>query len=252
MPESARTATVAVLDYPGPSMPARTKSVLLGDDRFSCTYPLELHLPNTTSLPEYAAAVGDNIGERPDVVVAYCAAAPIAREVARRFAMTPRLVLVNPEVPGADRVIRELASFLAGDARPTESEDRRAAAAWLADGADPDRLQQILGDQHLARLEDQFGGPQPHLRPIALQLATMQIAWIHHLAAGAGGPTDGATSTAIAIADEHHLVSADHRCEPDCTARHEVFGESAEEIFSGRRLADAVAAAGSRPVPDRG
>ncbi|MBS2546789.1 hypothetical protein KGQ19_07900 [Catenulispora sp. NL8] len=250
MPESSRTATVAVLDYPGPSMPARTKSILLGDDRFSCTYPLDLHLPHTTSLPEYAAAVVEHIGDRPDVVVAYCAAAPIAREAARRFAMTPRLVLVNPEVPDADRVVRELASFLAGDARPTESEDRQAAAAWLADGADPDRLQQILGDQHLARLEDQFGGPQPHLRPIALQLASMQVAWIHHLAAGSGGPTDDAAS--IAIADEYHLVSADHPCRPDCTARHEVFGESAEEIFSGRRLADAVAAAGSRSVPDRG
>jgi hypothetical protein len=120
------------------------------------------------------------------------------------------------------------------------------AAAWLADGADPDRLQQILTDQHLARLEDQFGGPQPHLRPIALQLATMQLAWIHHLAAGSAGRPDDAEATA----GEHHLLSADHPCERGCTARHEVFGETAEEIFSGRRLADAVAAAGSEPGPD--
>lgn len=237
---SGRAATVAVLDYPGPSTPARTKSVLLDDERLACAYPLDTRLPCTTSLPEYAAAVAVGLRVPPAVIVAYCGAAPVARELARLFPVRPRLVMVNPLLLTADDGVLALASFLADDADAIGADDRRAAEAWLAEGADHDRALRGLTDRHLGRLEHQFGSPQPHLRPIAVQLATMQVQWVYHIAAAAD------RSGHDASADELHVVSAHQRCAPGCPARHEVLGETVEEIFSDRRLADIViAAAGS-------
>lgn len=248
---SGRAATVAVLDYPGPSTPARTKSVLLDDERLTCAYPLDTRLPCTTSLPDYASAVADDIGVPPNVIVAYCGAAPVARALACLLPVRPRLVIINPVLPTTDDGVLALASFLANDGDAVGTDDRRAAEVWLADGADHDRALQTLTDRHLDRLEREFGGPQPHLRPIAVQLATMQVQWVYHVVAAAD------RSCRDASADELHVMSADQRCAPDCAARHEVLGETVEEIFSDRRLADVIATAGSRqnaderPGPDR-
>lgn len=233
---SGRAAAVAVLDYPGPSTPTRTKSVLLDDERLTCTYPLDTRLPCTTSLPEYASAVASRLGAPPVVVVAYCGAAPVARELARLLPVRPRLVMVNPLLLTPDDGVLALASFLADDADAIGADDRRAAEVWLAEGADHDRAMRALTDRHLGRLERQFGSPQPHLRPIAVQLATMQVQWVYHIAAAAD------RSSHDASADELHVVSADQRCAPGCAARHEVLGGTVEEIFSDRRLADIIVA----------
>jgi hypothetical protein len=180
---SGQAATVAVLDYPGPSTPTRTKSVLLDDERLTCAYPLDTRLPCTTRLAEYASAVAAGLGAPPAVVVAYCGAAPVARELARLLPVRPRLIMVNPRLLTADDGVLALASFLADDADAIGADERRAAEVWLAEGADHDRAMQALTDRHLGRLARQFGSPQPHLRPIAVQLATMQVQWVYHIAA---------------------------------------------------------------------
>jgi hypothetical protein len=218
-----------VLDYPGPSIPARTKGILLDDERLNCTYPLDTCLPCTTSLAGYVDAVASGVEVAPEVVVAYCGAAAVGRELARVFPAAPGLVMINPFRPTADDVVLTLASFL-GDG----ADHRRVAEDWLANGADHDRAMGALTDVHLGHLERELGSPQSHLRPIAVQLATLQVQWVYHIAAAESGPE--------ASADELHVVSADHRCEPGCAARHEVLGNTIEEIFSGRHLADVIAA----------
>jgi hypothetical protein len=237
-PPSGRVAVVAVLDYPGPSMPARTKAVLLPDTRLACTYPFDAHRPCTAGLPGYASDVSRRLPHAPHVIVAYCAAGAVARELANRYPITPRLVLVNPEQPEPDQGARALASFLeeAGAARPDG-----LGAGWLGDDVSHEEARQALSEQHLHRLEQRLGAAR-HLRPIADELATLQIEWVYHLTAAARSVRDIA-------ADELHVVSADHPCAPECAATHEVMGMSEDDVFSDTRLGDAIAAAASRAQP---
>jgi hypothetical protein len=227
-----RRIGVVVLDYPGPSIPARTKSVLLADERLNCAYPLDACLPCTTSLPGYVGAVADGVDMVPEVVVTYCGAAAIGRELAQVLPALPGMVMINPVQSTAADAVLALAGF-----RGDSAGHRRSAADWLVDGADHDQALGALTDVHLARLEREFGSPQPHLRPIAVQLATVQLQWVYHIAAAAGSDRNVST-------EELHVVSADHRCMLGCAARHEVLGNTIDEVFSGRRLADVIAAIG--------
>lgn len=228
---SEAVVEAVVLDYPGLSTPARTKTALLPDGRLACRYPLETHRPRTVDTSAYVGEILGRLVELPEVVVAYCAASTVARDLVGRVDVPPLLVAINPEAPEPEQGPEALRGFAV--AAGADAAEAGRWVAGLSGDADLGAVGRRLTDLHLRRLAEQTGASPEPMRPIADELATLQLEWVQHLVAASRCSHDVG-------AGELHLTSADRRCRPDCPAVHRQLGDTEPDLFSDRRVADAV------------
>ena len=103
--------TLLVLDYPGRRPEAPVSAMNLDRAGYGCAYLLTSPLPTALSTPAYAEELcARPLPDRVDGLVAYCAAAPLAVEVAGRLAGAAEpapIVLLDPQPTPPAEINRE-------------------------------------------------------------------------------------------------------------------------------------------------
>jgi len=103
--------TLLVLDFPGRRPEAPISAMNLDRAGYDCTYLLTSPLPTALSTPAYAGELcARPLPDQADGLVAYCAAAPLAVEVAGRLAGAAEsapIVLLDPQPTPPNEINRE-------------------------------------------------------------------------------------------------------------------------------------------------
>lgn len=221
-------AVVLVLDYPGLNSAQRTRALELERHGMSVRYPLEEARPRRTELTTYTAELADVCGIGTidvDAVIAYCAAAPVARELARTvFAgAPPGLALIDPQVPTADLGLPgPLAATIGAHGHEWDGDSLAEAEAALA---------RHYRDELFADV------PEEDSALPATQLAAAQVDWMCHVLAA------GDADQPPVRADELHVTSLRNACPIGCPARHLAVQVEADLLFTRTGLgADIVRA----------
>ncbi|MEW9552344.1 hypothetical protein [Nonomuraea sp. NPDC050783] len=221
---------VMTLDFPGPQSRHRVRRLGLEATGADVIHLLDTARPRELTAGAYARALlrsAEPAGSRVTAIVTYCAAAPIARELARLLGGAgrgePRLYAINPEESSMGLAVETLRSFLsaAGHDGPVASPLTRTAIDGAADA---------LLRAHLAA----GGQAAPEVLRMAGELAAAQADWVSYLAAA------GDESAPPTGAGEVHITSGDHACPPSCVAGHVVIGASTAELFADRELVAAL------------
>jgi hypothetical protein len=231
---SERPPVVIALDYPGPGAARRIKNLGVEESAATVRYLFDEIRPRSIDIIGYAEDLRSRCaGEATtvDLILAYCGAATIARQLGRLLRAdggSPVICCINPETPPHDEAGALIRGFFAAVNAPPGQADR------LLRSDDPGGLTPEL----LARAEDALVGLYSDgltadvgpagARAMAAELVASQINWACHIAA-AGDPRRPAADAA-----EVHLTSADHRCDDGCGATHRVVGVDVDDLF--RRL----------------
>ena len=103
--------TLLVLDYPGRRPEAPVSAMNLDQAGYDCAYLLTPPLPTALSTPGYASELcARPLPDRADGLIAYCAAAPLALELATRLtgrAEPAPIVLLDPQPTPPSEINRE-------------------------------------------------------------------------------------------------------------------------------------------------
>jgi hypothetical protein len=224
------TGTVLTLFYPGPH--AKGQLATLGIERHGvpARHVLQETLPREITAVDYARVIFEHCDlAEVDVstVVSYCAAGQFARALApmcaRRAGRMPRMIQINPEFPTLGTLVRTIEAALR---RPLRGPDGAQLILDHLTLSFFDQLQQELAETLLATV----GGSGT----VARDLSRMQIDWVVHLVAAArtSGPVD--------LADELHLIAADHPCAAECPARHLVVCDDSDEVLAAPAVIEAI------------
>ena len=222
--------TLLALVYPGPFAAAQAEKLGLEDHGFAVRYLLQETLPRKVTARDYATALFercDLASADVSVIVSYCAAGQIARELspmcARRTGRVPKIVRINPEFPNLDSLVRTIEGALR---HPLPRPDGAALTLDMLTLEMFERLERELADLLLDKL---CGSGS-----VARQLSRMQVDWAVHLVAA------GRSSGLANVADELHITAADHSCDVKCAARHLVVCDDSELVFSAPGVVAAI------------
>ncbi|GAA1938407.1 hypothetical protein [Kitasatospora viridis] len=236
MVEVART--LVVLEFPGGGTAGRVRSMGLERLDLRVRYLFDEVRPRRTAIDDYAGELLAASGaEQVAMVVAYCGAVPIARQLAehclRVGGRRPAVLALNPEATLAEGVAGLLGRMLTKAGVPQELADGLTASGETV----RDRVADALPAVESA-LAEAYARPPLNLATAAGPLAAMQADWLAHLAA--------ACDPAQLPPDERelHVIAADHPCPPGCPARHEGVDVPQRGFFAAdetfRALADAL------------
>lgn len=233
--DPAAPGNILVLDYPGLNATQRVKS--LGLDRLgpNVRYLLEEVRPRRIDLVGYAADLA-RYYEMPTTaaIVAYCAAAPIARQLCRTAfdrGHRPPLCLIDPETADPDAgpiLLRSLASA-AGLTRAFPATVANPRSLTIGDLA---TVEAALTERYTRELFTDLTDDESSVA--AAYLASARIDWMCHLFAAGDSAQPAATT------DELHVTSRQHRCPVDCVARHHSVDADGAELFQRSGLATEI------------
>lgn len=233
---SDRPPTVIALDYPGPGQSKRIKTLGIEQSGANVRYLLDEIHPRRLDIIGYADDLaGQCPGEVTEiaVILAYCGAASIARQLAQHLRVrgaSPLVCSINPRPPQENEGSVLIRGFFAAVNLPVS----RIESLLSGDGDDP-----ALTPASLARAEDELvrlyseelqpDAGRAGARAMAVDLVHSQIDWACHIAA-AGDPK-GPTAAAA----ELHITSKDHHCPDTCAAAHRTVGADVDDLFQRLR-----------------
>jgi len=228
---STLDGVVLAVDYPGPRARTQLRQLKLEGLGWPVRYPLREVLPRKLTATEYADALYTSckLAEvRVRLVVGYCAAGEIARELAPMcsvFGEQPLLVLLNPERAEDYDVVRTLEMVLR---RPLPGSGNGPVRLDQLTPANVEALEQDLADAFTASL------PEAN-RSVAHDVSRMQMTWAIHLIAAA-------RPASVPTASELHIVSPDHLCPDRCPARHLTVAATAGDICAAPAVLERIRA----------
>ncbi|MDX3767883.1 MULTISPECIES: hypothetical protein [unclassified Streptomyces] len=219
---------IIVLDYPGPAVGGRVKNLHMEGGKDRVTYALDETRPRVLGVREYARKL---LGDKPrskrvSLIVAYCAAGAIARELAvlceESSGWLPPICLINPESADPEDAVAAARGALA----QAGIDQLEATEILLPGGAKEltptamENFEEKLIECYLAEV-----GSDGPASDIAYELASQQVDWVAHIAAaGSGGLAQDCSG-------ELHVTSMDHLCPRSCTAEHVIEGADSAELF---------------------
>lgn len=188
--------TLLVLDFPGRRPEAPVSAMDLDRAGYDCAYLLSSPLPTALSTPAYADELcARPVPDRAAGLLAYCAAAPLAIELASRLAQAAPIVLLDPQPTSPSELNREyrvVVSQIEGrsaalDPPPLlDIEGLLAKPATLVEciGADLRRRAQLALASYGVRV-DEASGPVEGVVGVYVEWLTFLVA-AHHGAPAAG------------------------------------------------------------------
>jgi hypothetical protein len=206
-----------VLDYP-PGVSRRTKRLGLERCAQQTRYLLDEVRPKVAGRDAYVRSLTEQLeGSDTTTLVAYCASAPIARELGCLL-RARAICLINPEFPEIRMAEDVLSSLLPGVTMAPLSDDRLC------------QLEKRLMEANLRSMT--LETTMPNAAEAAAGFASLQIEWVAHLVA--------ASECSAAMTGEFHVNSMDHPCAEPCPARHIVVDSDSDHMFRAPDLGDQI------------